>query len=121
MVEVARCGIGWRDLAINPKGFNALGQRGLICDDRSAVAITSKRLGREEAGGCNIGPVGGVLAVECATKALRCIGNQLQVELIAYRLDFRVICRLPEQVNSDHDFRLQLAFLDRPFDFSAQG
>ncbi len=109
MMEIALGRIGRGDLAIDAQGFDPLGEFGVIRDDRAAIAVTAQRLGREEAGRGNIGPVGRVLAVQRTAIALRRVSDQIQAELVADCLDFGVVGGLSEQVDGDHDFRRQLA------------
>ena len=96
-------------LAVDAVAVHQVPQAGVIGQHRSAVAVAAQRLGREEAGGGDIGPMQRVMAVQRAAETLGAVGDQLQALAVADRLDRRVVGGLAEQVDGDHHLGRQLA------------
>ena len=81
-------------------------QRVVLGQHRPAVAVAAQRLGREEAGGGDVGPVQRMLAVERAAEAL---GAESEISfrpcLSQIGLHGRIVGRLAEQIDGDDHAR----------------
>ncbi|MNQ89317.1 hypothetical protein D3C85_1046230 [compost metagenome] len=107
-------------LAVDADGIDQLGQVVVIGQHRPAVAVAAQGLGREEAGGGDVGPFQRVLAVDGAAKTLGRVRDQLQAVLVADGLDGRIVGGLAEQVDGDDHARFQTPFLQRRLDGGLQ-
>ena len=104
------------DLAVDPQRVHFLGEILIIGQHRPAVAVAAQRLGREEAGGGDVGPFDGMVAIEGTAEALGRIGDQLEAVAVTDGPDGRIVGGLAEQVDGDDHARLQSALLQGRLD-----
>ena len=81
MLEGLADDVGLHRLAVDAQRDQEVVEALVLAEHRPAVAVAAERLGREEGGGGDVGPVDRVLAVERAAEALGGIGDQLQAVL----------------------------------------
>lgn len=108
VVEGAAGDVARHGLAMHPQAVEQLGQGGVIGQDRPAVAVAAQRLGRKEAGGDDVGPMAGMVAVQGATEPLRTVGDQLEAVFPGHRRDGRIVGGLAEQVDGNDHLGRQL-------------